>query len=825
MTDPDCFSQEKNAITIGERCNSAHVSRRSVTVGSGIATCNVAVRRPSIRGGAASLTGGRMRRLSILSLALTISFPVAESATRPAFAEWRNGSKDEGKSLRDTGARASVPDAARQRLQERDGLKKETERFLAEGRIADAIAAAEKVLAIERAVWGQSHADVADSLRGLADLHADRDDFRSARACGQQALAMELKLHGERHWRTAEARRVLAHLDHWAGLVQEQRRALAEAHQSEQRAENLFRQGWYRQAFRPTRKALAIRSDVLGEDHPLTAAILNDLGVLHWAVRESQAARPYFEISLERRKKTLGLDHALTALSLNNLGAFLKELAEYDRAESLLRQARETFKRGDAEDHPTYALCLRHLASLYERREDYSAAREIRREGLALVLRLRGEEHWEVADAKRALAQVEQLAKMEAGQRRRVAEALQLGESAQWLHRHGKYREALEPVQRVLAIHQEVWGERSTQVAASSHWTGTLYYELKEYAQAEPFFIRAREIRRQLLGDQHPDYAATLDWLGALCHANGNYTAAASWRREALDILGRLLGESHPRTVGVYRNLARSLTERAQQEAKREDFASAWKTLQEVQAMYAKLEGFRHYRVTDASLALAHVERLERLERSQRQRLERASELMRQADALKNDGKRREAIVPTQQALDIREEVLGRDERGYANSLALLGWLYDRTGDRARALPRLRTALEIRQRLLGEEHPDTATSLRDLGECYRAQGEYVWAEPLLRRALEIRQKVLGDEHADTASALNYLANLHESKGDYKRAVQRYREAIDTEEELGRPKSGTCVYALEQLASLYDKLARMHLEREDFVAARDARREG
>ena len=67
-------------------------------------------------------------------------------------------------------------------------------------------------------------------------------------------------------------------------------------------------------------------------------------------------------------------------------------------------------------------------------------------------------------------------------------------------------------------------------------------------------------------------------------------------------------------------------------------------------------------------------------------------------------------------------------------------------GEYAKAEPLYQEALRIRQKVLGPEHPDTAISLNNLAVLYQDIGEYAKAEPLLREALRIRQKVLGPEH-------------------------------------------------------------------------------
>ncbi|HAA26654.1 MAG TPA: kinesin, partial [Cyanobacteria bacterium UBA8553] len=64
-------------------------------------------------------------------------------------------------------------------------------------------------------------------------------------------------------------------------------------------------------------------------------------------------------------------------------------------------------------------------------------------------------------------------------------------------------------------------------------------------------------------------------------------------------------------------------------------------------------------------------------------------------------------------------------------------------GQYAAAIPLAEQALTIREKVLGPEHPDVATILNNLGGLYREQGNFSKAEPLLQRSLAISEKVLG----------------------------------------------------------------------------------
>src|SRR5262249_19134767 len=65
----------------------------------------------------------------------------------------------------------------RARLQERDGYQEESVRLGLAGKLKEAIDSAEKMVAIEREVFGDVHEEVASSLKFLAEMRAYLGEF------------------------------------------------------------------------------------------------------------------------------------------------------------------------------------------------------------------------------------------------------------------------------------------------------------------------------------------------------------------------------------------------------------------------------------------------------------------------------------------------------------------------------------------------------------------------------------------------------------------------------------------------------------------------
>ncbi|REG45543.1 tetratricopeptide repeat protein [Paraburkholderia sp. BL6669N2] len=116
-------------------------------------------------------------------------------------------------------------------------------------------------------------------------------------------------------------------------------------------------------------------------------------------------------------------------------------------------------------------------------------------------------------------------------------------------------------------------------------------------------------------------------------------------------------------------------------------------------------------------------------------------------------GQFRDAISIAQKILTIVEHKFGPDRPETAESLSVLGNLYELSGLYPEAEPVFKRALAINEAILGPEHPATATSLNNLAALYVATGEYAKAKPLFERALAIDEKVLGPEAYNTSSDL------------------------------------------------------------------------
>jgi tetratricopeptide (TPR) repeat protein len=152
-------------------------------------------------------------------------------------------------------------------------------------------------------------------------------------------------------------------------------------------------QGDYAAARPLSERALAIWEQVLGPDHPHTATSLNNLAGLLRAQGDYAAARPLSERALAIWEQVLGPDHPLTATSLNNLALLLRAQGDYAAARPLFERALAIYEQVLGPEHPLTALSLNNLAGLLRDQGDYAAARPLYERALAITEQVLGPEH------------------------------------------------------------------------------------------------------------------------------------------------------------------------------------------------------------------------------------------------------------------------------------------------------------------------------------------------------------------------------------------------------------------------------------------------
>src|SRR5262249_49071154 len=161
-----------------------------------------------------------------------------------------------------------------------------------------------------------------------------------------------------------------ADLERAQGLVEADRRALAEARDLNRRVLRLGEEGRWLETVPPAESALAIRERILGPDHPQWANSLNTPAGPDAAPAHHARPQALYGRALAIRTRTLGEQHPHTANSLNNLAYLYLRMGDAARAEPLARRAFRINRETQGPDHPDTSASLANLAAVYEEQGD-----------------------------------------------------------------------------------------------------------------------------------------------------------------------------------------------------------------------------------------------------------------------------------------------------------------------------------------------------------------------------------------------------------------------------------------------------------------------
>jgi hypothetical protein len=287
---------------------------------------------------------------------------------------------------------------------ERDRLRTEALKLRAENKLSAALAAGEKVLAIEREVLPAATIDQFYSLNWLAGVAEAAENWKQAAAFRDEALAWSTEHRGATHWRTTDARLALEQVRKLQSLSAAARDDLARAERLDGDGVRLYGEGKFSEAVTKAKQSRDLRKQVLGETHSTYATSLYNLAALYHKMGAYARAEPLYLQSRDIRKQALGETHPDYATSLNNLALLYDKMGAYARAEPLYLQSRDIRKQALGETHPDYATSLNNLALLYDKMGAYARAEPLYLQSRDIRKQALGETHPDYAASLNNLA-------------------------------------------------------------------------------------------------------------------------------------------------------------------------------------------------------------------------------------------------------------------------------------------------------------------------------------------------------------------------------------------------------------------------------------
>jgi tetratricopeptide (TPR) repeat protein len=269
----------------------------------------------------------------------------------------------------------------------------------------------------------------------------------------------------------------------------------------------LWDRGEFAEAEPLLEKALEMREQVLGAEHPDLAQSLNDLGVLYNQQGMDKRAELLHHRALAIRETVLEPEHPDVAQSLDNLGSVYYDRNQYTQAELFSRRALAILEKVQDQKPLDFALTLRLLGACYTGQEKYVQANAHLQHALTIYEHRTGSNHPDTADCLRSLGSA-------------------------FYHEHN-YQQAESFYVRAIAIQEKILGLEHIRLAHALFGLATLYNTWRKFSKADPLYQRCLAIYGKVLGAENIQVAEVLEGYALLLRKTKRKTKAAEWEARA----------------------------------------------------------------------------------------------------------------------------------------------------------------------------------------------------------------------------------------------------------------------------------------------------
>ena len=271
-------------------------------------------------------------------------------------------------------------------------------------------------------------------------------------------------------------------------------------------------------------RALEVRAELLGPDHPDTLQVSADVALGLAELGRLAEAETVLVETLERRRRVSGAEDRETLALLANLGSLRRRQGRYEEARVLLSDALDGLREVDGELSPDAMSVLSNLGMVYSALGETDEADRFAREALAAHEQILGAHHPKTLSSRSTMAFL--------------------------LSERGENAEAEEIFRQLLDDLRVIHGEDHPSVRDALGNLAALIARSGRLEEAEPLFRESVERARRAVGDEHPDAILQEGNLATLVALQGKNLEALDMYLAVLSKLKRALGEEHPTTIG-----------------------------------------------------------------------------------------------------------------------------------------------------------------------------------------------------------------------------------------------------------------------------------
>ncbi len=442
--------------------------------------------------------------------------------------------------------------------------------------------------------------------------------------------------------------------------------SIKEAELLHEKAEELYTEAHYDEAFQSLKDALQITESALGPQHRDVANLLAIIAEGYYLAGDNDQALTLLKRSLTIGESALGTNHPVVARTLRDLSLVHRTKGNLNEGKALLNRCLAIQEKFYGREHVAYAVSLQFRASFDAEDGNFREAIASINRSSAIIEKALGKENFVYADNQRVAAAIYSIL--------------------------ADYSKAVACAEESLAILERVFAADHLIVAANFRALASIYEEQGQDAKASAFLERALEITEKKLGSDHIQAAPILNQMGLLAYKLklGFYSVALEDLQKSLAIAEKSMGRESPSVASVLHNIGRVYSQLG-------NYGKALETYKRSLAIVEKVFGTDHVAVA------ASLGDLASLYRSQ-----------------KNF---KDALPLYQRSLELRQKAFGPEHPVVAISLNNLALIYKDLGDLEEAIRLYTLALDIQLKVLGPEHPDVATTLENMAMCLVDYGE------------------------------------------------------------------------------------------------------
>lgn len=653
-----------------------------------------------------------------------------------------------------------LTDEQRRQFHAAEALLKQADELGDAGQATEALAAAQKALALFRALFGDTDRAVPTCLNEIAVHLTSLERYDEALQNYQQAALLFRPLLGDEHFEIG------VNLSNQAYV--------------------LSQQGELDQAIALYQQVVELWTKLLGKSDVNYVEAVHDLGLAYRERGDFAKAETLLNEALDGARPLQFQAPVLYANALYNLATLYRQRGNYLRATPLLQAAIQQSEKVYGEGDANIGLLQNELGALHHDQNRLAEAVPHYERAIAIYSQVEGEDSTNLATCLDNLGR---------------------------LYYDDKNYDRAEPLLvQAHEIRRRVLGENDPDVLASLAHLADLYRAKGDFARAEPLLVESVDKCRRSEGITSATYTSRLLELARLYEATERGDQGKKLRAAALAAIEQgLADQDAERLARRLNSYADTLNALAIDYEAADDLASVIQARRLRLDVLERLFGKDPWQVVDARLELQETERRSKLTAEQRQELAAADELFNQSVELEEQGRLREALAPVEEALAIRRRLVGDEDRFSIAALERLSSLHSDLAEYAAAATELNEALRLRRLVVGELHPNSLADMSSLGILSRRMGDFALAEEMYQTVLTRYLEVYGETSTEVASAMNNLAVLYEDMGRPSRALPLARRAVEIHTQLQGEEHLDTINALNTLGAVY-------LRMEDFNRA-------